>query len=67
MSTNGNKNLSVLGRQVADAQARTFVALVFDILEAAEKCNEDSVIAAPITLRKSQSKNCANDEIHRNY
>lgn len=60
-----NKN-SDLGRQVAETQARTFVALVFNISEAAEKCTEDSVIGAPPTSTNSQNKNRANNEIHRN-
>jgi hypothetical protein len=67
MSTNGNKNLPDIGQQAANTQARTFVALVLDILEAAEKRNEDSVIAAPPTLTNSHDGNRANREIHRNY
>ncbi len=46
-----NKN-SDLGRQLADARARSFVALVFDILEAAEKRYEDSAIAAHPTFNE---------------
>ena len=45
MSDSAHKDYRELGQEVADAQTRIFLKLVFDILEVLEKYDECSVTA----------------------
>jgi hypothetical protein len=49
MSARAHKDSWELGRQVADAQTRIFLRLVFDILERLEKYDQCSITACSLT------------------